>query len=76
MDLGESLDVLVERKISCSCRDSNTISSSLVTTLRHPGFASLPCIYDLFYVSLSLNETCVSHSTEYDVSLGSYDRAS
>jgi len=68
MDLGDSLDVLMERKISCSCRDSNNISSSLVTTLRHPDFAFLPCIYDLFYVSRSLNETCDSHSAEYDIS--------
>jgi hypothetical protein len=67
MGPGASLDVLVERKILCSCRYSNTISSSLVTKLRHPSFSSLPYIYDLFYVSQSPNETCDSHTTEYEV---------
>jgi hypothetical protein len=68
MGPGASLDVLVEIKITWSCRDLNTISSSLVTILRYPSFASLPYVYDLFCVSQSPNETCGSHSTEYDVS--------
>ena len=68
MSPGASLDFLVERKIYWSCRDSNTISSSLFAVVRYPSFASLPYIYDLFYLSHSPNETCGRHSTEYDVS--------
>jgi hypothetical protein len=68
MGPGTILDVLVERKIPWSCRDLNTILSSLVIILRYPSFASLPYIYDLYYVSQSPNEPCGSRSTEYDVS--------